>query len=192
MGCPPPRHPYHLQVEQGGSALSRLGTQRTPAGLGLDRVGASCYCQCPVAGFQKKHPALPCRGKFLPKTPQLSSDRMHIKTILNRIEKQPGFIYDTCRWRDSGPRALVITLRPQAGSKPICSKCGERRPGYDTLRVRSLLLSHYGPYQSFSSTLHGGCSVQPVGPKSKSCHGLWKKAILQSLTPGFWPPGASD
>jgi hypothetical protein len=21
---------------------------------------------------------------------------MHIKTILNRIEKQPGFIYDTC------------------------------------------------------------------------------------------------
>ena len=64
---------------------------------------------------------------------------MHIKTILNRIEKQPGFIYDTCRWRDSEPPALVITLRPQAGSKPICSKCGERRPGYDTLRVRSFV-----------------------------------------------------
>ena len=61
---------------------------------------------------------------------------MHVKTILNRLEKQPGFIYDSCRWRESGPPALVITLRPQAGSKPICSKCGQRRPGYDTLRAR--------------------------------------------------------
>nr|WP_321466992.1 hypothetical protein [uncultured Desulfobulbus sp.] len=55
---------------------------------------------------------------------------MHVKTILNRIEKQPGFIYDTCKWRDSGPPALVITLRPQAGRKPICSKCGQRGPGH--------------------------------------------------------------
>jgi transposase len=62
---------------------------------------------------------------------------MHIKTILNRIEKQPGFIYESCKWRDPGPPALVITLRPQAGSKPVCSRCGERRPGYDTLRTRS-------------------------------------------------------
>lgn len=62
---------------------------------------------------------------------------MHIKTILNRLERQPGFIYDTCRWRDSGPPALVITLRPKANSKPICSRCGEQRPGYDTLRSRS-------------------------------------------------------
>ena len=68
---------------------------------------------------------------------QVWPDRMHIKTILNRLEKQPGFIYDTCKWRDHGPPTLVITLRPQAGSKPICSKCGQRRPGYDTLRVWS-------------------------------------------------------
>jgi transposase len=61
---------------------------------------------------------------------------MHVKTILNRIEKQPGFLYVDCRWHDSGSLALVITLRPKAGSKPICSKCGQRRPGYDTLRVR--------------------------------------------------------
>ena len=61
---------------------------------------------------------------------------MRIKTILNRLERQPGFIYDTCKWRDTGPLALVITLRPKAGSKPICSRCGERRVGYDTLRTR--------------------------------------------------------
>src|SRR5665647_2797427 len=62
---------------------------------------------------------------------------MHVKTILNRIEKQPGFIYESCKWRDSGSPALVITLRPQVGSKPVCSRCGERRPGYDALRARS-------------------------------------------------------
>ena len=62
---------------------------------------------------------------------------MQIKNILNRIEKQPGFIYDSCTWRDPGLPVLVITLRPQVGSKPICSKCSERRPGYDTLHVRS-------------------------------------------------------
>jgi hypothetical protein len=39
----PPRHPCHFQDERGDSALSRLGAQRTPAGLGLDRVGAPCY-----------------------------------------------------------------------------------------------------------------------------------------------------
>ena len=77
-------------------------------------------------------------GKYLfQRTSRSWPDRMHIKTILNRIEKQPGFLYESCRRRNSGPQALVITLRPQARSKPICSKCGERRPGYDTLRVRS-------------------------------------------------------
>ncbi len=62
---------------------------------------------------------------------------MRVKTILNRLEKQPGFLYHTCKWRDAGPPVLMITLRPKAGSKPLCSKCGERRPGYDTLRSRS-------------------------------------------------------
>ena len=87
-------------------------------------------------GFHRKHPALPCRGKSLAKISSSLADRMRIKTILNRLEKQPGFLYDTCKWRDAGPPALMITLRPKAGSKPICSRCGERRPGYDTLRGR--------------------------------------------------------
>ncbi len=87
------------------------------AGLGLDRVGAPCDCHCLLWGFHNMHPVLLCRGNSLPKTPQFRSDRMRIQTILNRIEKQPGCIYDTCRWRDSGPPALVTTLRPQAGGR---------------------------------------------------------------------------
>ena len=63
---------------------------------------------------------------------------MQIKTILNRIEKQPGFIYDACKWRTvPGMLALEITLRPQSRQLAICSGCGQRRPGYDTLRQRS-------------------------------------------------------
>ena len=63
---------------------------------------------------------------------------MQIKTILNRIEKQPGFIYDACKWRAApGMLALEITLRPQSRQLAICSGCGHRRPGYDTLRQRS-------------------------------------------------------
>jgi len=63
---------------------------------------------------------------------------MQIKTILNRIKKQPGFIYDACKWRAAPEMlALEITLRPQSRQLAICSGCGQRRPGYDTLRQRS-------------------------------------------------------
>lgn len=62
---------------------------------------------------------------------------MQIKTILNRIEKQPGFIYEKCQWREGKRVSLDVILRPTAGSRPICSGCGRKAPGYDTLRQRS-------------------------------------------------------
>jgi transposase len=65
---------------------------------------------------------------------------MLIKTILNRIEKQPGFVYDKCRWGksgDSGALVLEITLRPKSINLPVCSCCGHRGPGYDSLPQRS-------------------------------------------------------
>lgn len=62
---------------------------------------------------------------------------MQIKTILNRIEKQPGFVYDTCKWCERlGMLALEITMRPRSRGMAICSGCGERRTGYDALRQR--------------------------------------------------------
>lgn len=65
---------------------------------------------------------------------------MQVKTILNRIQKQPGFVYGACRWRDtaagSGALALEIEIRSRAGRSAICSVCGMERPGYDTLRQR--------------------------------------------------------
>lgn len=61
---------------------------------------------------------------------------MQVKTILNRIEKQPGFVYDRCEMRQDDRLTLEITLRPRRGSRPICSGCGRRGPGYDTLAQR--------------------------------------------------------
>jgi transposase len=62
---------------------------------------------------------------------------MQIKSILNSIEKQQGFVYDSARWcMHAGQRAIEIAIHPRKGSRPACSGCGKRCPGYDTLPTR--------------------------------------------------------
>lgn len=58
---------------------------------------------------------------------------MQLKTILNRLEKQRGFVYGDGKWNGD---AIEIELKPRKGSKPICSGCGKRCPGYDRLPTR--------------------------------------------------------
>jgi len=58
---------------------------------------------------------------------------MQLKTILNRLEKQSGFVYSEGKWCGDD---ILIELRPRKGSKPICSGCGKTRPGYDRLPTR--------------------------------------------------------
>lgn len=63
---------------------------------------------------------------------------MHIKSILNRVEKHPGFIYGKVEWiksLDNG-ECLEVEIRPRVKHPPTCSKCHNPRPGYDTLPVR--------------------------------------------------------
>ena len=60
---------------------------------------------------------------------------MQLQTILNTIEKQKGFVYDSVRW-DEAKSALLVSLRPHGRSRPICSGCGCKGPGYDTLAQR--------------------------------------------------------
>ena len=44
---------------------------------------------------------------------------MHLKSILNRIERQPGFVYGAMRFVGSGARLqLEIELRPRAHRRP--------------------------------------------------------------------------
>jgi transposase len=62
---------------------------------------------------------------------------MLVKTILNRIQKQPGFVYrDVTLLDEGGHLVLGVDVWPRARSRPVCSCCGRRGPGYDTLPVR--------------------------------------------------------
>lgn len=62
---------------------------------------------------------------------------MQVKTILNRVHKQPGFVYEHAELRDEGGElSLIVQVRPHARSRARCSGCGKRRSGYDTLTER--------------------------------------------------------
>jgi len=62
---------------------------------------------------------------------------MQLKTILNRVHRQPGFVYGAMRIHEA-PKGLmlVVDMEPRANGKPICSDCGRPGPGYDRLEER--------------------------------------------------------
>lgn len=63
---------------------------------------------------------------------------MQLKTILNRVQKQPGFVYDKVELcEDEDRTVLYVSVRPHRGSRGRCSGCKQRRPGYDTLNERA-------------------------------------------------------
>ncbi len=62
---------------------------------------------------------------------------MQVKTILNRIEKYQSFVYDKIELvGDSKQLKLEVQIKPRRNSHPICSGCGLKGPGYDTLPTR--------------------------------------------------------
>ena len=61
---------------------------------------------------------------------------MHIKTVLNKVEKYKSFVYGDDMELDEVGRTLTVDIFPRKNSKPICSGCLLKRPGYDTLRER--------------------------------------------------------
>jgi transposase len=62
---------------------------------------------------------------------------MQLKTILNRVQKFKSFVYGSVKWSESaGDLALLVEIIARAHGSPICSGCGRRRPGYDTLESR--------------------------------------------------------
>jgi len=62
---------------------------------------------------------------------------MQLKTILNAVEKHKGFVYSDARWsRNRKLREIEFEVQPRKNSKPICSGCNRKRPGYDRLAAR--------------------------------------------------------
>ena len=62
---------------------------------------------------------------------------MLVKTILNKVYPIKGFVYgkvEGSQWE--GKASLEVEVRPREGSRGICSGCGKKRPGYDTLGLR--------------------------------------------------------
>lgn len=60
---------------------------------------------------------------------------MQLKSILNRIEKVPGFVYERVSW-DEKRNVIEVKIRARANSRPVCSGCGSIAVGYDRLRTR--------------------------------------------------------
>jgi transposase len=64
---------------------------------------------------------------------------MQLKTILNRVHPSPGFVYRGAEFVENGDKSVVVlhvVVTPDARAKAICSGCGVKRPGYDTLAQR--------------------------------------------------------
>ncbi len=62
---------------------------------------------------------------------------MQLKSILNRVQKFRSFVYDKVSWvgDDQAPE-LEVEVVERANGRPICSGCGQVRPGYDRLARR--------------------------------------------------------
>jgi transposase len=58
---------------------------------------------------------------------------MLVKTVLNRVHKVKGFVYEKARFHED---RIEVEIRPRRGVRPLCSGCGRRGPGYDTLEPR--------------------------------------------------------
>jgi hypothetical protein len=64
-------------------------------------------------------------------------NRLHLQTILHRVQPHKSFCYRAAAFRDSAAGlALEVTIEPRANGKPICSGCGQRHAGYDRLPAR--------------------------------------------------------
>lgn len=62
---------------------------------------------------------------------------MNLKTILNRVAPQKSFVYGRISWRADASRLTIeVQIAPRANSRPICSGCHRKRPGYDRLPAR--------------------------------------------------------
>lgn len=60
---------------------------------------------------------------------------MQLKAILNHVEKQKGFVYGSVRF-DKNKSSLLVSIRAHRRSRPVCSGCGKKGPGYDTRAER--------------------------------------------------------
>jgi transposase len=79
----------------------------------------------------EKHPA-PDSSGYKPER----RNKVHLKGILNRVAKYRSFVYERVEWGSPEKTTIEAKIVPRANSRPVCSGCNHRRPGYDTLEER--------------------------------------------------------
>ena len=57
---------------------------------------------------------------------------MQLQTILNKVQKFKGYVYENVTMSQDGKR-LGVHIRPRRGSCPTCSDCGRKGAVYDHL-----------------------------------------------------------
>ncbi|MHB8408306.1 MAG: ISL3 family transposase [Acidiferrobacterales bacterium] len=62
---------------------------------------------------------------------------MDLITLLNRCHHFKGFVYEKARFAKTRENAIDVRVVPRRGSRPYCSGCGRRCPGYDRLPERA-------------------------------------------------------
>ena len=71
---------------------------------------------------------------------------MLLKTILNTVGKHKSFVYSDARWsKQMRGREIEFDVQPRKNTKPICSGCGRKRPGYDRLAARRFEFFEFVP-----------------------------------------------
>jgi len=62
---------------------------------------------------------------------------MQLKTILNRVERFKSFVYMKARWVEGAARPTIeVEIEAGKHGRPLCSGCGEVRPGYERQPAR--------------------------------------------------------
>jgi transposase len=62
---------------------------------------------------------------------------MQLKSILNRVARYKSFVYGKAQWVEEAAKLTIeVQMAPRANSRPICSGCGRKGPGYDRLPPR--------------------------------------------------------
>ena len=65
---------------------------------------------------------------------------MQVQSILRRVQPIPGFVYGKVELRNHWSGSKVhVQVRPRKGTKAVCSSCGKKCSGYDTLSQREFL-----------------------------------------------------
>ena len=87
------------------------------------------------------------------------SKMLDLKTILNFVEKQKGFVYHDARF-DKNREAILIDIRPHRRSRPACSSPARPRAELDAIALEITLPAR-------CQQAKHGCPASPDGIRNR-------------------------